>query len=68
MRRLLCVCGQQRFDREHVLSLLSVTPVPVDELITQSGLSVAAMQTILLELDLGGQLEWASGQLVSLRS
>jgi DNA processing protein len=55
-------------DRERVLSLLSVTPVPVDELIAQSGLSVAAMQTILLELDLGGQLEWASGQLVALRS
>jgi DNA processing protein len=55
-------------DRERVLSLLSVTPVPVDELITQSGLSVATMQTILLELDLAGQLEWASGQLVALRS
>lgn len=55
-------------DRERVLTLLSVTPVPVDELIAQSGLSVAAMQTILLELDLAGQLEWSSGQLVALRS
>jgi hypothetical protein len=26
------------------------------------------MQTLLLELDLGGQLEWSSGQLVALRS
>ena len=47
---------------------LSVTPVPVDDLIAQTGLSVAAMQTILLELDLAGQLEWASGQLVALRA
>ena len=38
------------------------------ELIAQSGLSVSAMQTILLELDLAGHLEWASGQLVALRS
>jgi DNA processing protein len=55
-------------DRERVLSALSVTPVPVDDLIAQTGLSVAAMQTILLELDLAGQLEWSSGQLVALRS
>ena len=53
-------------DRERLLSALSVTPVPVDELIAQTGLSVAAMQTLLLELDLAGQLEWSSGQLVAL--
>jgi DNA processing protein len=55
-------------DREKLLTALSVTPVAVDELIAQTGLSVAAMQTLLLELDLGGQLEWSSGQLVALRS
>jgi DNA processing protein len=55
-------------DRERLLSALSVTPVAVDDLIAQTGLSVAVMQTLLLELDLGGQLEWSSGQLVALRS
>lgn len=54
-------------DRERVLAALSITPVPVDDLIAETGLSVAAMQTVLLELDLAGQLEWASGQLVALR-
>lgn len=55
-------------DRERVVSALSVTPVPIDDLIVGTGLSVTAIQTILLELDLAGQLEWSSGQLVALRS
>lgn len=55
-------------DKSRLLSALSVTPVEVDELIRQSGLSVSGMQMLLLELDLAGQIEWSNGQLVALRS
>jgi DNA processing protein len=54
-------------DRARLISALSVTPVAVDDLVQQTGLSVGAVQTILLEFDIAGRLEWASGQLVSLR-
>jgi DNA processing protein len=54
-------------DRSRLLSALSVTPVPVDELLASTGLSVPALQMLLLELDLAGQIEWSSGQLVALR-
>lgn len=46
--------------------LLGHTPVAADELIRQSGLSPAAVQTVLLELDLGGRLERHAGGKVSL--
>lgn len=54
-------------DRTRLLEALSVTPIAVDELIQQTGLSVGEVQTMLMEFDLAGRLEWASGQLVSLR-
>ena len=54
-------------DRAKVLDALSSTPVEVDELIAQTGIAPHAMQVILLELDLGGQIEWSSGQMVALR-
>lgn len=54
-------------DKSRLLSALSSTPIEVDELVRQSGLSVSSMQMLLLELDLAGQIEWSSGQLVSLR-
>lgn len=54
-------------DKSRLLSSLSSTPVEVDELVRQSGLSVSAMQMLLLELDLAGQIEWSSGQLVALK-
>src|SRR5690606_36433458 len=54
-------------DKSRLLSALSATPIDVDELIRQSGLTAAAMQMLLLELDLSGQVEWSSGQLVALR-
>lgn len=54
-------------DRSRLLGALSTTPVEVDELITQLGLSPSAMQMLLLELDLAGRIEWSSGQLVALR-
>ena len=54
-------------DREKLLAALSVTPIPVDELIANLALPVAKMQTLMLELDLDGRIEWSSGQLVALR-
>ena len=53
-------------EREALASLLSRTPVPVDELIRQSGFSPAAVQTALLELELAGRLERHAGARVSL--
>ncbi|HQZ13109.1 MAG TPA: DNA-processing protein DprA [Devosia sp.] len=54
-------------DRASLLAALSFTPVPVDELIVNTGLSASATQMLLLGLDLEGRIEWASGQLVALR-
>lgn len=53
-------------DRKSVLSLLSHTPVEVDEIIRQSGLSPAVVQLALLELELGGRLSRHAGGKVSL--
>jgi len=53
-------------ERRAITDLLSPTPVPVDELIRQSGLSPAIVQTILLELELGGRLERHAGGKASL--
>jgi DNA processing protein len=53
-------------DRAAVLDLLGPTPVPVDELIRQSGLVPAIVQTVLLELELAGRLERHAGGRVSL--
>src|SRR5947209_4254203 len=52
--------------REALASRLSRTPVPVDELIRQSGLSAAAVQMVLLELELAGCLERHAGGRVSI--
>ncbi|MEP7239539.1 MAG: DNA-processing protein DprA [Devosia sp.] len=54
-------------DRERLLEALSPAPVQVDVLIATTGLSVPAIQSLLLELDLAGRIEWSSGQLVALR-
>ena len=48
-------------ERNAVLDLLGPTPVPVDELIRQSGLPSSAVQTVLLELELAGRLERHAG-------
>ncbi len=55
-------------DRSRLIEALSVTPVQVDSLIASTGLGASAMQTLLLELDLAGRIEWSSGQLVALRA
>ena len=52
--------------RKRVAGLLNGTPVPVDELIRQSALPPATVQTVLLELELAGRLERHAGGRVSL--
>jgi DNA processing protein len=53
-------------ERRAVVDLLGPTPVSVDELIRQSGLVPAIVQTVLLELELAGRLERHAGARVSL--
>jgi len=53
-------------DRRAVTGLLGPVPVAVDELIRQSGLAPALVQTVLLELELAGRLERHAGGRVSL--
>ena len=52
--------------RAELLSLLSPTPVTVDELIRQCHLSPSVVTTALLELDLAGRIERHPGHRVSL--
>jgi DNA processing protein len=52
-------------ERCAVRNLLSPTPVSIDEIIRQSGLPSATVQTVLLELELGGQVERHAGGKVS---
>ncbi|UYY57911.1 DNA-processing protein DprA [Sphingomonas sp. S2-65] len=53
-------------ERRAVEALLGPVPVAVDELIRQSGLVPAAVQTVLLELELAGRLDRHAGARVSL--
>ncbi|MGI4730400.1 MAG: DNA-processing protein DprA [Janthinobacterium lividum] len=52
-------------ERRSVATLLGPVPVAVDELIRQSGRSPAAVQTVLLELELAGRVERHAGARVS---
>ena len=52
--------------RKVVSGLLGPVPVAVDELIRQSGLSPAIVQTVLLELELAGRIERHAGGRISL--
>lgn len=52
--------------RDAVTGLLNGTPVPIDELVRQAGLPPAAVQTVLLELELAGRLDRHAGGRVSL--
>ena len=52
--------------RAAIESLLGPSPVPVDELVRQSGGAAGAVQLILLELDLAGRLDRHAGGKVSL--
>jgi DNA processing protein len=53
-------------DRDALTTLLGPVPVPVDELVRQSGRPPAVVQTVLLELELAGRLERHAGGRVSL--
>ncbi|MBT2185386.1 DNA-processing protein DprA [Sphingobium nicotianae] len=53
-------------ERRAVRALLSLSPVSVDELIRQSGLAPALVQTALLELEIAGHLRRHAGGRVSL--
>lgn len=61
-------CDQKDIDnaRATVVNLLSPTPTLIDDIITQSCCSVPVVQSVLLELDLAGQLERHYGGYVSL--
>jgi DNA processing protein len=49
-----------------IASLLTMAPVPVDELIRQSGEGAGAVQMALLELEIAGRLQRHAGGRVSL--
>ena len=53
-------------DRDAVAALLGPVPVPVDELVRQSGFAPPAVQMLLLELELAGRLERHAGGRVSM--
>jgi DNA processing protein len=53
-------------ERRTVTALLGPVAVPVDELIRQTGLPLAIVQTVLLELELAGRVERHAGGRVSL--
>jgi len=52
--------------RPAILELLGPAPVEVDELVRQSGASVAAVLTVILELELAGRIARHPGNRVSL--
>lgn len=53
-------------DRDAVAGLLGPTPVAVDEIVRQSGRPAAAVQLVLLELELAGRVSRHAGARVSL--
>ncbi len=55
-------------ERATLVALLGPVPVAVDELIRQSSIGPAVVQTVLLELELAGRLERHAGGRVSLTS
>jgi DNA processing protein len=52
--------------RAHIARLLGPSPVSIDDLIRIAGVTPAIVRTVLLELELAGQLERHGGGLVSL--
>jgi DNA processing protein len=53
-------------ERRALVELLGPTPVAVDELVRQSGQDAAAVQLVLLELELAGRIERHAGAKISL--
>ena len=52
-------------DRRRITELLGPVPVPVDELVRQSGCAASVVSLVLLELELAGRLERHAGGRVS---
>ena len=52
-------------DRRRITGLLGPVPVPVDELVRQSGCAAGVVSLVLLELELAGRLERHAGGRVS---
>ena len=52
--------------RDEVLSCLSLTPVAVDDIIRSAGLTAAAVQIVILELELAGRAQRLPGQRIVL--
>lgn len=52
--------------RAAVIEALGPTPIPMDDIISHTGLSSSVVAVILLELDLAGRIERHGSQLVSL--
>ena len=53
-------------ERRTLIDLLGPTPVTIDELVRQSGQDAAAVQLVLLELELAGRVERHAGAKISL--
>jgi len=49
-----------------LIELLGPSPVSIDDLVRQSGLSIRTVQMTLLELEIAGRLERHGGNAVSL--
>lgn len=62
------VIDDQTLDRvrDEVLSCLSHTPISVDEIIRSAGLPAAAVQIVVLEMELAGRVQRLPGQRISL--
>lgn len=56
--------GSEDQERSAVIDLMGMTYVSVDELVRQSGCSQAAVQMVLLEMELAGTLERGAGGMV----
>ncbi|MGB8313146.1 MAG: DNA-processing protein DprA, partial [Aestuariivirga sp.] len=52
-------------DRKQILSLLSPTPVDIDDVIRESGLPAAVVLGVLLELEIAGRVSRSSQQKIS---
>ncbi|OEC94971.1 MULTISPECIES: DNA-processing protein DprA [unclassified Rhizobium] len=53
-------------ERDHIVEALGPTPVAIDDIARHTGLSISAIHSVLLELDMAGRLHRHPGGLVSI--
>ncbi|MBB3382512.1 MULTISPECIES: DNA-processing protein DprA [unclassified Rhizobium] len=53
-------------ERDHIVEALGPTPVEIDDIVRHTGLSISAVHSVLLELDMAGRLHRHPGGLVSI--